>query len=148
MRSGTENLPGIAAFAAACRAAAERFAEHVSAVRHVRERIVAGLSASTEIRVNVPENGIDGIVSVTMPGIRSETVLNDLSSRGICVSAGSACSSHAVKKGSRVLEAFGLAPAEADTTVRVSISPDNTAEEADVLVRALSEIAATRQRVK
>ncbi len=148
MRSGTENLPGIAAFAAACRAASENFSEHASAVRHVRERIVAGLSASTEIRVNVPENGIDGIVSVTMPGIRSETVLNDLSSRGICVSAGSACSSHAVKKGSRVLEAFGLTPAEADTTVRVSISPDNTADEADALARALSEIAATRQRVK
>ncbi len=148
MRSGTENLPGIAAFAAACRVSADRFSDHAAKMADLRARILSGLSASDEIRVNTPVAGIDGILSVTMPGVRSETVLNDLSARGICVSAGSACSAHGVKKGNRVLQAFGLSRAEADTTVRVSLGPDNTEEEADALVRALLEVASTRQRVR
>ncbi len=148
MRSGTENLPGIAAFAAACRVSADRFTEDAAAVSAVRDRILSGLRASGEIRVNTPISGIDGILSVTMPGIRSETVLNDLSRRGICVSAGSACSAHAAKKGNRVLQAFGLSAAEADTTIRISIAPTNTEAEAETLVQALLQITETRQRVR
>lgn len=145
-RSGTENVPGIAGFAAACRAASETFADRCAAVASLRARLLSGLTAVPEIRVNIPASAADHIVSVTMPGIRSETVLNDLSAKGICISAGSACSAHAQKKASRALTAFGLTPDEADTTVRVSLSHENTAQEIDTLTAALADAAARLAR--
>ena len=145
-RSGTENVPGIAGFAAACRAASETFAERCAAVAALRARLLDELAKSPEIRVNTPASAADHIVSVTMPGIRSETVLNDLSAKGICISAGSACSAHAQKKASRALTAFGLTPDEADTTVRVSLSYENTAQEIDALTAALADAAARLAR--
>lgn len=145
-RSGTENMPGIAGFAAACRAASETFADRCAAVASLRARLLSGLAAVPEVRVNMPASAADHIVSVTMPGIRSETVLNDLSAKGICISAGSACSAHAQKKASRALIAFGLTPDEADTTVRVSLSHENTAEEIDTLTAALADAAARLAR--
>ncbi len=140
-RSGTENMPGIAGFAAACRAAMDSFAERAEAVAGLRARLLENLAAHPSLRVNHPASAADHIVSVTMPGVRSETVLNDLSSKGICISAGSACSAHAPKKASRALLAFGLSAEEADTTVRVSLSHTNTEQEIDVLTAALADAA-------
>ena len=148
MRSGTENLPGIAGFAAACRVGVKSFAEHAAAVADLRARLTDRLAAVPEIRLNEPPARAEGILSLTMPAIRSETVLNFLSQRGICISAGSACSSNGHKAASRALAAFGLPPAEADTTVRVSLSHENTAEEIDALAAALTEAVNTLQRVR
>lgn len=148
MRSGTENLPGIAGFAAACRCGTEQFSARAETVAALRARLLDGIRAIPEIRVNTPPVFYDGIVSLTLPSIRSETVLNFLSARGICISAGSACSTHSPRRGSRVLQAFGLAPAEGDTTVRVSMSHTNTDEEIDALTSALAEAVATLQRVR
>ena len=142
LRSGTENVPGIAGFAAACRAASDRFAERAAAVAALRSRLLDALCAMPDIRVNVPASASAHIVSVTMPSVRSETVLNALSQKGICISAGSACSAHSAKKASRALTAFGISPDEADTTVRVSLSHENTEEEIDALAAALADAAA------
>ena len=78
------------------------------------------------------------IVSLTMPRIKSETMLHYLSSKGIYVSSGSACSSHDAHLSSAML-AFGLTEREADTTVRVSFGVTNTREEVDAFLAALAD---------
>lgn len=148
MRSGTENLPGIAGFAAACRAGMRDFAENAGKVAALRAELCRCLDCVPEIRQNVPPAHADGILSLTMPGIRSETVLNFLSQRGICISAGSACSNNGHKAMSRALAACGLTPAEADTTVRVSLSHENTREEIAALTDALAQAVTSLQRVR
>lgn len=148
MRSGTENLPGIAGFAAACRVGMARFAENAARAAALRADLAARLAAIPEIRLNEPPARVDGILSLTMPAIRSETVLNFLSQRGICISAGSACANNGHKATSRALAAYGLSPAEADTTVRVSLSYENTGEEIASLADALAEAVRMLQRVR
>lgn len=139
MRSGTENMPGIAGFGEAARLARERFDENLTAVTEVRQAILAGLrDAVPDARLNEPAVHIPHILSLTVPGVKSEVMLNHLSAKGICVSAGSACSARA-RNISRAMTAFGLTPAEADNTIRISLCPGNTAEEAAALLSALEE---------
>ena len=80
-----------------------------------------------------------------MLGLKSETVLNDLSGRGIYVSSGSACSSHE-RALSTALLAFGKSEDEADSTVRVSLSHRNTESDIDALTHALEEIVSSRAK--
>lgn len=135
LRSGTENTVGIAGFAAAATAGAATFRADVEHMRALSKKLIAGL-AGTEIRVNRPPVCAPHIVSLTMPDIKSETVLHYLSRAGIAVSSGSACSSHE-RHPSASLLAFGLSPRAADTTIRVSFSPQNTEEEVEKLLAAL-----------
>ena len=80
------------------------------------------------------------IINVTLPSIKSETMLHYLSSVGIYVSSGSACSSNsATKRVSRALRGFGLSDFDADCSMRISFSPLNTKEDIDMLVAALSD---------
>ena len=138
-RCGTENMPGIAGFGEACRLLTENFADNAVAVKAVREAILEGLSPYGEaVRVNQPLRGIDHVISLTIPGIRSETLLNFFSERGICISAGSACSARS-RNISRAMTAFGLTDKEADATVRVSLSPRNTVEEAKIFTDAVAD---------
>lgn len=134
-RSGTENTVGIAGFAAAVRACMAQRADAMRRVALLSERLIKALDGS-EIRVNLPPKRAPHIVSLTLPDIKSETMLHHLSGRGIAVSSGSACSSHA-KTPSGTLIAFGLTPAEADCTIRVSLSGENTEADIDALLAAL-----------
>lgn len=136
-RSGTENTVGIAGFAAAAKEGAEHFRTDAARMLDVSGDLIAGLT-ERGIKVNLPPVRAPHIVSLTLPDIKSETMLHFLSERGIAVSSGSACSSHA-KHPSRTLLAFGLTPAEADCTLRVSLSGENTREEAEALLLALDE---------
>jgi len=139
MRSGTENMPGIAGFGEAARLCRERFDDNLAAVTAVRQAILAGLTdAVPDAHLNEPAAHIPHILSLTVPGVKSEVMLNHLSARGICVSAGSACSARA-RHISRAMTAFGLTPAQADNTIRVSLCPGNTVEEAAALLTALEE---------
>ena len=85
-----------------------------------------------------PENALPYITNISVEGIPSEVMLNYLSGLGICVSSGSACSSHS-QKVSRALSAFGLSDRAADCTLRVSLSNDNTAADIDALCDALAD---------
>ena len=87
------------------------------------------------------------ILNVTLPGIRSETMLHFLSARGVCVSAGSACSAHA-KKTSNALTAFGVKPQDADSSLRISLSPYTTEDDITALLAALSDGLATLVRAR
>ncbi len=136
-RSGTENMIGIAGFAAACAEANANKAAFSAHTGALSAKLIAALAGS-EIRCNLPQKRAPHILSITLPDIKSETMLHFLDSKGIAVSAGSACSSHA-KAPSGTLLAFGLTPAEADCTLRVSFSRENTETDVDALVAALFE---------
>ena len=138
-RSGTENIPGIAAFAAAVKenggnGAGKIFSEKCAALRDI---LIKNLPDT--VRVNVP-NGeyLNNIVSITLPIPRSQPMLNYLSAKGIYISAGSACSSHK-NAVSGTLLAFGLTESEAHSTVRVSLDASNTEAEMLAFCQALGE---------
>ncbi len=140
-RSGTENLPGIAGFgAAAAEGAASMDADiaHMTALRDRLSAMLAEEPALSGIAVNVPQSEARAphIVSLRMPKIKSETMLNFLSGKGIALSSGPACSAQSGRISSALL-CFGLSEAEADTTLRISLCADNTEEELTALCDAL-----------
>lgn len=147
LRPGTENVPGIAGFGAAVREEMSRLGDIRRSVDEVREALTAGLSAIEGVRLNVPPCHIGGILSVTLPGIKSEVMLNYLSGRGVCVSAGSAC--HAASGSiSKVLLAYGMDRREADCTVRMSFDDYNTVSDAVAAVSAVADGVGTLARVR
>ncbi len=136
LRSGTENVPGIAAMGEAVREAMASFGERESRTAELR-RILEERLRGTELVMNLPESPLANILSVTVPGVKSETVLNYMNERGFCISAGSACSSHGHKM-SAALTGFGIDPAAADSTVRLSLCHLNTEDEVAQLCEALA----------
>ncbi len=134
LRSGTENVVGIASFGAACEAF-KRESAHISALYN---RLTELLSRSdVGFKLNIPENRVENILSVSVLGVKSEVMLNALSNLGICISAGSACSSR--KGPSGALSAYGLTKEEIDGTVRISIGANNNMEEIEFLAEKLEE---------
>ena len=141
LRSGTENVFGIAAFGVACEEFGLEARKHISEIySYLSER----LSENPSFSLHIPKNHIDTIISVSVLGVRSEVMLNALSTEGICVSAGSACSA---RKGvSHALGGFGLAKEEIESTIRISIGVHNTKEECDILFEKLTAIASRLKR--
>ena len=140
-RSGTENMIGIAGFGAAAAAGASSMDEDIAKMTALRDKLPAMLADDpilSTIAVNVPQSAMRAphIVSLRMPKIKSETMLNFLSGKGIAVSSGSACSAQSGRISSALL-CFGLSEAEADTTLRISLCADNTEEELTALCDAL-----------
>ena len=137
-RAGTENLMGICGFGAACAAGMSRKQENMDQMLSLRMQLEAIL-AETDVTLNIPAGQrAPHVLSLTLPGIKSQTMLNFLSAKGICVSSGSACSSRAIHPSASLL-AFGLTPAAADCTVRVSLCETNTPDEIQALGDALRE---------
>ena len=137
-RSGTENLPGIAAFAAAVKAQGGANAHKAfgNATAPLRQKLISLLPEKAS--VNLPEGEYaPHILSVTLPIPKSQPMLNQLSALGFYVSSGSACSSHK-NTVSHVLKAFGLSDKSADATVRISLSAENTEEEITAFAEALT----------
>lgn len=145
LRSGTENMIGIAGFAAAIREGMRERGSAAAKMATLSTQLIEALRES-EIRLNLPRERAAHILNITLPDIKSETMLHFLSARGIAVSSGSACSSHA-KTPSGTLIAFGLTPAMADCSLRISLSTQNTKEEIEALVAALLEGVSTLVRI-
>ena len=140
-RSGTENLPGIAGFGAAAAVGFASMESDIAKMTALRDRLPALLADDavlSAVAVNLPqsEQRAPHIVSLRMPKIKSETMLNFLSGRGFAVSSGSACAAQSGRI-SNALLCFGLSDAEADTTLRISLCADNTEEELSALCDAL-----------
>ncbi len=149
LRSGTENLLGIIGFGAAVTAAMTARIEDVAKKKELRDYIISSLSDSTRfagIKLNLPKNAAPHVISITLPNIKSETMLHALSRDNIFVSSGSACSSNTGHK-SHVLLAYGLTEKEADCTIRVSLGAQNTKEEADRLLASLEAALSTLVRI-
>ncbi|HBJ18161.1 MAG TPA: cysteine desulfurase [Clostridiales bacterium] len=151
LRSGTENVPGVAAFATAATMGAKNFAAHAEVMESLRAYLLMRLSEEpglSGIRPVLPARHAPHILNLTLPKIKSETMLHYLSSEGICVSSGSACSSNGGGHLSSALIAFGRTAAEADTSIRVSFSYRNTKEEVDALVAALARGLTKLSRIR
>ena len=129
LRSGTENTAGIASFGAAAEKNRANASANAQKCAVLTESIINALTGVPEISFNLPKNRAPHILSITNSRVRSETLVHFLSAKGIFVSAGSACSSHD-KRTSSALTAFGLSESAAGKTIRVSVSPDYTVDDA------------------
>ena len=140
MRSGTDNVPGIAGLGVAAKMMYQNFDEKVEHLYQLKERMAEGLSKIDDVVINgMPvREGAPHILSVSFLGIRSEVLLHTLEDRNIYVSAGSACSSHK-RKPSATLSAMGMSNAQIENTVRISFSEENTFEEVDYCLEVLNE---------
>lgn len=137
-RSGTENVIGISAFGASVADIHARRAEITAYMRDLRAYADKKLS-ELDVRINKPHGAyLDNIINITLPSIKSETMLHALSADGIFVSSGSACSSHS-HGASPSLVAFGLSEKEADCSLRISLSEYNTREHIDALCDSLQK---------
>ncbi len=136
-RSGTENYPGIAGFAAAAEDVKRNLASNAKKISDLRLYTLGKLE-NVGIKTNIPKVSAPHIISITVPGVKSEVMLHFLSSYGICVSSGSACSSNHPNT-SRPLTSFGLSAFDADCTIRVSLSIHNTTDEIDSFAEAVEK---------
>lgn len=145
-RSGTENVPGIVGLAAALEEACATMEEDAARVRGLRDCFeeqlghIKGAYVVGKAAARVP-----GISNVCFEGLDHQTLIPLLDARGVCASAGSACSAGAVKI-SHVLRAMGIPEPIAKGSVRFSLCVDTTQEDGDAAAAAMHEIAATLKR--
>lgn len=131
---GTEPLPNIAAFAAACAVRMTKIKENYMQVAALADYFhVQANQKLPYLRWNV-RSDIPYIQSISIPGCKSEVMLRILSEEGVYVSAGSACSKG---KASGVLTAIALPVAQRDSTLRISFCPETTKEDIDALLNAI-----------
>ena len=147
MRSGTENVPGVAGFGAAVK---EMYTDHAEKIQkliglkdYMTDRL--GEIEGTVINSKKGEASAPQIVSVSFEGVRSEVLLHALEDKGIYVSSGSACSSnHPGISGT--LKGIGVAQKLLDSTIRISFSIFNTKEEVDYTIDVLKELVPVLRR--
>ena len=132
-RAGTENLPGIAGFAAAAAAEIADY-ERVAALRDGLEAEIA-MTARDAVVLGAAANRLPNTSAIAMPGVAAETQVVALDLDGVMVSAGAACSSGKVGP-SHVLAAMGVAPEIAASTIRVSLGWSSSEAEIDHFLRA------------
>ena len=147
MRSGTENVPGIAGLGTAAVEIYKNLEENVENMYRLKEYIAQGLEKIGDIRINGMDlrEGAPQILSISVMGVRSEVLLHSLEERGIYVSAGSACSSHK-RKPSATLAAMGMSKDQIESTVRLSFCEENTIEEADYFLQVMGELVPMLRR--
>ncbi len=146
IRSGTENVPGIAGMAKAAEILYQGLDEEVDKLYSLKEYFIKGLGKLEGIQINglIPGAGdLTGtaphVVSVSIAGVRSEVILHALEDRGIYVSAGSACASNKPQT-SATLKAIGLQRELWDSTIRFSFSVYTTREEIEYTLQIMYEL--------
>ena len=147
MRSGTENVPGVAALGEAAEEIYENFEEKIDHLYQIKQRFVEGVLKIEGVSVN-GKTGRDSapqIVSVSIDGVRSEVMLHTLEDRKIYVSAGSACSSNKPSV-SHTLANIGLKGSLLDSTIRFSFSVHTTEEEIDYALEVMNEVVPKLRR--
>lgn len=147
MRSGTDNVPGIAGMGVAAREVYSRLEENRQYMYSLKEHMTEELLNMEQVVVNgMPcKEGAPHIVSASFLGVRSEVLLHALEERGIYVSAGSACSTHK-KTSSSTLTAVGMKKSQLETTLRFSFCETTTAEEIDYCIQTLKELLPVLRR--
>lgn len=141
VRPGTESAPLIAAFGTAVDSSdLSQNKEHIKTLNaYAHER----LAAIEGVAFNSPDDALPYIINISAEGIRSETMLHHLESRGVFVSSSSAC---AKGKRSYVLEAMGLPDDRIDSSLRISFSRYNTTEDIDALIEGINAGITTLQK--
>ena len=138
LRSGTSNVAGAVGMAAALRALDDRRAGEVAHARLLRDRLVAGLrerAPDCELHGDA-DRQVAGTVNVGFPGVEAEALLVLLDRAGVCAAAGSSCTSGATEP-SHVLEAMGLARADAVSSIRLTLGHASVAADVDAALDAI-----------
>lgn len=138
IRSGTENVPGIAGLGLAAKMIYQDLEIKTALMRELKEYFLNGILQieNTTVHGETDENSAPHIISVGFSGIRSEVLLHALEEKGIYVSSGSACASnHPAISG--VLKGIGAAKEYLDATIRFSMSEFTTKEEIDYTLETL-----------
>lgn len=140
-RAGTENTAAIVGFGKACQLAGSRLQDNNTAVGSLRDRLEKGiLERVTGAVVNgCPEHRLPNTLNVSFEGVDGQLLAMNLDLMGIAVSTGSACQSD-MREPSYVLSAMGCTAGQATSCLRLSLSADNTEEEIDRVIEALSEL--------
>lgn len=146
-RSGTENVPGIAGFAAAVeeqwRDPAGRWAKMAAAKNRLKSLL---LTEIPDLSIHTPEESVPSVLNVGFLGCKGEVLLHMLEQADIYVSTGSACSSK--KSGSHVLSAMGLSKEQIEGALRFSFSEENTPEQMEYVVEVLKKAVAGQRRLR
>ncbi len=139
LRSGTENMPGIAGLGVAAEACFNNMINWQSKMEELKKHLKDGiLKGIPDTVLNGPDIGAPHILNISFLGTKGEILLHALEAKGIYVSTGSACSSH--KSGtSHVLRALGKSPEEQDSALRFSLSPFLSSDDMDYTIRVLTE---------
>lgn len=152
MRSGTENVPGIAGLGEAVREVFDRLPEKIDRLYELRSDFIRQVTGIGGVQINGWQERQEGfrgpaphIVSVSFADVRAEVLLHALEEKGIYVSSGSACSSnHPAISGT--LKAIGVDKKYLDATVRFSFCYDTTKEEIHESINALEQIVPMLRR--
>ncbi len=162
LRSGTENVAGIAGFAMAAKMLYDELEAERERLYNIKTELVRGLSSLEGVQINgipgcdltagIPaaclnadllsaaiRNSAPHIVSASFAGVRAEVLLHALEEKDIYVSAGSACATHKPEP-SRTLQAMGLKKEMLEGTLRFSLSKFNDEKEPQEVVRVLNEL--------
>ncbi|MGM0414569.1 MAG: cysteine desulfurase family protein [Bacillota bacterium] len=138
LRSGTENLPGIAGMAKAMEEL-NKSNDYNNPINAIKKHIINRLEKEIpEIIINTPDKSAPHIVNASIPGVPGEVIVNALNQKGIAISSGSACGVSNIKT-DHVLEAMGLDEEITSSSIRISLSKFNTQKEADKLINILKE---------
>ena len=141
-RAGTENVPGIAAMAAALKEANRSMSEDAARQTRMRDMLIEGLSQIPHSALNGDaKHRLPGNVNFCFEGIEGESLLLLLDDKGICASSGSACTSGSLDP-SHVLLAIGRVHDVAHGSLRLSIGPDISEEEVCYIIRSVKEVVA------
>lgn len=143
-RAGTENIPGIAGFAAASDIITE---EDIKRMETLRDRLLNELAKLPDILVNGPvKNRVCNNVNISFRHIEGESLLLHLSMKGIAVSTGSACSSTKLRP-SHVLLAIGRKPEDAHGSIRFTLSKYTTEKEIDYTIKHVKKIVKSLRKI-
>ena len=139
-RAGTENIPAIMGMTAALEEACGHMEESGKRLSALRDRLIEGLSKIPHSAVNGDRDSrLPGNVNICFEGIEGESLLLLLDDKGICASSGSACTSGSLDP-SHVLLAIGRPHEVAHGSLRLSLGEENTAEEVEYMIEAVTEV--------
>lgn len=138
-RSGTENLAGIVAMAKALRLGMLDYEAKIDTMMGVRDFLINELQLIEGVKMNTPkQNTAPHIINFSVQGFKAEVLVHELEQHGLYVSTTSACSSR-TNEPSRTILAMGLGEERATTSIRISLSFDNTKEEAKQAVAIIKQ---------
>ncbi|MDR2043524.1 MAG: cysteine desulfurase [Clostridium sp.] len=146
LRSGTENVPGAAGMAKAAQLLYASLPEEVAVLYQLKSAFIEGVRRIEGVRINgllsgrpLGEGTAPHVISISVPGVRSEVLLHALEDKGIYVSAGSACSARKAQP-SAVLKALGMPKDLQESTIRVSLSVFTTMGEINYTLHTMYDM--------
>ena len=148
LRPGTENVSGLVGFAKALEIACQGMEDNSSMLNSLTTGLIEQLLTIPDTHLNgpLPDSRLPGNASISFGNIDGEAIQMHLSNRNVCVSSGSSCGSKTGEV-SNVLNAIGLSPREANSTVRFSLSRFNTADEVEQVVGHTREVVELLRKI-